>query len=98
MVEHIVLFKWKDTATPKQIEAVMEGLNGLKDKIPGIVDLSCGKNFTDRGQGFEYGLVVRFRDRDALEAYQPHPEHQKIVQNLIQPILAGILAVDYNIL
>lgn len=98
MVEHIVLFKWKDTATPKQIKAVMEGLNGLKDKIPGIVDLSCGKNFTDRGQGFEYGLVVRFRDRAALEAYQPHPEHQKIVQNLIQPILAGILAVDYNIL
>ncbi len=98
MVEHIVLFQWKDTATPKQIEAVMTGLKGLKDKIPGIVDLSCGKNFTDRSRGFEYGLVVRFRDREALDAYQPHPEHQKVVQNFIQPILAGILAVDYDIL
>lgn len=97
MVEHIVLFKWKETTTPEEIEAVMEGLKGLKSKIPGIVDLSCGKNFTDRSKGFEYGLVVRFRDREALDAYQPHPEHQKVVQNLIQPILAGILAVDYHI-
>ncbi|MEC4806774.1 MAG: Dabb family protein [Jaaginema sp. PMC 1079.18] len=98
MIEHIVLFQWQETATPEQIEAVITGLKGLKNQIPGIIDLSCGKNFCDRAQGFEYGLVVRFRDRAALEAYQPHPEHQKVVQNLIKPILAGILAVDYEII
>jgi hypothetical protein len=98
MVEHIVLFQWKDTATPKQIEAVLEGLKGLQDKIPDILALSCGENFSDRAQGFQHGLVVRFRDRESLEAYQPHPAHQEVVQNLIQPILAGILAMDYEIL
>jgi Stress responsive A/B Barrel Domain len=98
MIEHIVLFKWKEGTTPEAIAAVMKGLQGLKDSIPQIVDLSCGENFSDRSQGFEHGLVVRFRSRKDLEAYQPHPAHTDVVQNLIQPILAGILAVDYEIL
>jgi len=98
MIEHIVLFKWKASATPEEISSVMEGLKGLQDKIPDIVSLSCGENFSDRAQGFQHGLVVRFRDREALDAYQPHPAHTEVVQNHIQPILAGILSMDYEVL
>lgn len=97
MVEHIVLFKWKAGTTPEQIDAVMEALRELKAKIPGIVDLSCGENFCDRAQGFQHGLVVRFTDREALAAYSPHPAHQAVVQNQIKPILADIIALDYEI-
>lgn len=97
MVEHIVLFKWKEGTSTGTISLVMDKLKGLKEQIPEIEDLSCGENFSDRAQGFEHALVVRFRDRDALETYQPHPAHQEVVQNLIQPILAGILSVDYEI-
>ena len=97
MVEHIVLFKWKPEATPEAITQAVEGLRGLKDKISGIVDLSCGENFSDRSQGFTHGLVVRFTDRAALEAYGPSEAHQHVVQNYIMPIRADVLAVDYEI-
>ena len=96
MIEHIVLFRWTDAAGGKAIETVMTELRGLKNKIPGIVDLSCGANFCDRAKGFTHGLVVRFTDRASLEAYGPHPEHQRVVQNLIKPIAADILALDYE--
>lgn len=94
---HIVLFKWKPDATPEAIIQVVEGLRGLKDKIPGIVDLSCGENFSDRSQGFTHGLVVRFADRAALEAYGPSEAHQHVVQNFIAPIRVDVLAVDYEV-
>ena len=97
MIEHIVLFKWKNTATPEQIEAVLSGLKQLKSQIPSIVDLSCGENFSPRSQGFQHGLVVRFEDKAGLEAYQLHPAHQEVVQKLIKPILADIIAIDYEI-
>jgi hypothetical protein len=97
MIEHLVLFQWQPEASEEQIGAVLEALRGLKDKIPGIVDLSCGENFSERSQGFQHGLVVRLSDRSALEGYFPHPEHQKVVQNLIKPIIAQILSVDYEI-
>lgn len=97
MIEHIVLFKWQPDASPEAIASVMAALKGLKDKIPEIIDLSCGENFSERGQGFQHGLVVRFADRVALKSYQVHPAHQEVVQKLIKPILTDILAVDYEI-
>ena len=97
MIVHIVLFKWTEEATPEAIAGALEGLGQLKAKIPGIIDLSCGTNFSERSQGFQHGLVVKFTDKTALEAYTPHPDHQAVVHNLIKPILAEILAVDYEV-
>jgi stress responsive alpha/beta barrel protein len=96
MIEHIVLFRWTDEASQEAKDNAMVELRNLKTKIPGIVDLSCGANFCDRAQGYTHGLVVRFNDRTALEAYGPHPEHQRVVQNVINPICAGVLALDYE--
>lgn len=95
MVEHIVLFQWKAEATAEQIAAAVEGLRGLKDQIPNILDLSVGENFTDRAQGFTHGLVVRFPNKAALEVYGPHPAHQHVVQTFINPIRENVLALDY---
>jgi hypothetical protein len=96
MIEHIVLFRWTDNASAEAKENVLTELRKLKGKIPGIVDLSCGTNFCDRSKGYTHGLVVRFTDRAALDAYGPHPEHQRVVQNLIKPLAADILALDYE--
>jgi hypothetical protein len=61
------------------------------------VDLSCGRNFSDRNQGFEIGLVVRFVDRAALEVYLPHPAHRGAVDQFVAPIKADVIVVDYEI-
>ena len=97
MIEHIVLFQFQPDASLEAIAAAVAGLKGLKDKIPGIVSLSCGENFCDRAQGYTHGLVVRFVDKAALEAYQPHPAHQEVVEQLIKPIKLQVLAMDYEI-
>ena len=96
MIEHIVLFRWTDEASQEAKDGAVEELRKLKGKIPGIVDLSCGANFSDRAKGYTHGLVVRFKDRAALEVYGPHPEHQRVVQNFINPIRGEILALDYE--
>jgi hypothetical protein len=96
MVEHIVLFRWKEEAGQEAIDRVMAELRGLKGKIAGIMDLSCGENFSERAKGYTHGLVVRFTDRAALEAYSPHPEHQRVVQTFISPIRADVLSFDYE--
>ena len=96
MIEHVVLFRWTKEASQKAIDSAVAELRGLKGRIPGIVDLSCGANFSDRAGGYTHGLVVRFKERSALDAYGPHPEHQRVVQNFILPIRADILALDYE--
>src|SRR5258705_12180417 len=97
MIEHIVIFKWKPGTSKETIEAAEAGLMGLKNKIPGIIEMTCGDNFSSRSQGYEFGLLVRFTDREALEAYGPHPLHQQVVQTLIAPFREDVIAVDYEI-
>jgi hypothetical protein len=96
MIEHIVIMRWNEGTTPQAIEAVLEALRALKNKIPNILDLTCGENFSDRSKGYTHALVVRFPDRAALANYIQHPDHQAVVQGLINPILADSLAVDYE--
>lgn len=97
MIEHIVLFKLKDTASEEQVEAMLSALAGLRSAVPGIVDLSVGKNFSERGQGFGIGLVVRFENREALDAYIPHPAHRGCVDQFVKPIAAELIVADYEI-
>ncbi|HSF25452.1 MAG TPA: Dabb family protein [Blastocatellia bacterium] len=96
MVEHILLMRWTDEASQEAIDNALTELRGLKDKIAGIVDMSCGANFSERAKGYTHGMVMRFADRLALEAYFPHPEHQRVVQNFINPIRADTLILDYE--
>ena len=95
MLEHLVLFKFKQDASTAQINEAISQLQQLPSKIDDIVELSCGKNFSDRSQGFEYGLRVLLKDKDALERYQKHQSHVSVVENKVKPILESILAVDY---
>src|SRR5438876_493881 len=97
MVEHVVLFKTTGEATEEQRARMVAGLRALKEQISGILDLSVGSNFSERSQGFDIGLVVRFQDRAALEVYLPHPAHRACVAEYVTPIKEDVIVVDYEI-
>ena len=97
MIEHIVLFKFKDEATTEQIEALTNGLRGMATTIPGIAKLVVRENKSSHSMGYTLGLVVRFTDWAALEAYLPHPVHQAVVTDLLGPIHEDLVAFDYEI-
>jgi antibiotic biosynthesis monooxygenase (ABM) superfamily enzyme len=89
MYIHMFAFRWKEGVTEAQQQRAMEETSALVGKIPGLLDAFVGKNISPRGSGYEHGGVMRFADRDALEAYGDHPEHQKLVSwlmPLIDPI------------
>lgn len=51
----IVLVKFKPEITQAAINQTIKDVIALKDTIPQITIASAGKNFTDRGKGYEYG-------------------------------------------
>lgn len=96
MIEHLVLFKLKPGTTDAQIDAMLAALRALPEAIDTIEELSCGRNFSDRSQGHQVGLRVRFGSREGLAAYIPHPAHQGCVATHIAPILEQVTVVDYE--
>ncbi len=96
MIEHVVLLRFKAAVSPETRRRVLAELRTLKASVPSVVELSCGDNFSERSQGYEAGLVVRFKDKQGLESYIVNAEHQRIVQDWIRPNAEQILALDYE--
>lgn len=77
-VKHVVVFKYKPTATEAQIAEVTAAFRSLKDKIPGILSFQYGVNNSPEklNKGFTHVYLLTFENAAARDAYLPHPEHQ----------------------
>ncbi len=96
MVEHMVLLKFSaDTPAAARVEVIRRLLE-LKDEVPGIVEMTAGENFSQRSQGFQVGLLVRFEHREALQPIGQHPKHQAVYKYMESVGLEDIIAVDFE--
>jgi hypothetical protein len=97
MIEHIVLLKFVPETTHEQKDELIRRTILLKNVIPGIMDIQQGNNFSNRSQGYDMGLTVRFEDRISLERYGPHPSHQDVFSYLKEIGLEKSIIVDFEI-
>jgi len=94
MCIHVFAFRWKPEVTEQQKEKVATEIRKLQSQIPGLLETYVGKNFSSKGQGYEFGGVMKFSDRAALDAYGPHPAHQQLLSWLV-PLMEP-LEVDFE--
>jgi len=94
---HVVLFKFKDSATPDQVQSVEAAFKALPSKIDTITGFEWGTNLSPEGkdEGFTHCFFVTFKDKAGLEVYLPHPDH-KAFGALLRPILDKVLVLDYT--
>jgi hypothetical protein len=94
MIDHLVFMAANEDASPEDIEDLISSIRGLKDTVPGVVDLSVGDNFSPRSGGYTHGLFVRFETADDLQGYLEHPDHQAVGEKLDR--LTSRIVVDYE--
>lgn len=94
MYIHMFAFRWKPGVTPEVKQRIISEIRKLQGQIPGLLETSVGLNLSPRGQGYELGGVMKFTDKDALDAYGPHPVHQKLLSWLV-PLIEPI-EVDFD--
>ena len=91
-VMHLVLCKMKTLPTAAQ-EVEIRSLK----TVPGVTSISCGENYTSRGQGHNYAIAVTFVSKEAESAYQTHPLHVQVRDTVLKPLLeAPPIAIDYE--
>ncbi len=95
-LRHLVLFKFKETAPPSEIEKVEKAFASLPSKIEQIIDFEWGINISSENlnKGFTHGFLLTFSSEENLDIYLPHPDHSAFVK-LIEPVLEEVLVVDY---
>ncbi len=98
-VRHVVVFKYKEDATPEQVQKVTDAFRNLKDQIPGILSFEHGKNTSPEklDQGFTNVYLLTFENAKARDEYLPHPKHKEFGKILGESgILEGVFVVDYQ--
>jgi hypothetical protein len=95
-VEHLVLIETNDGVTDAEVQEVMAGIIALKDKIPGVLEVKIGNNFSDRAPHISHAAVITLTDKDALAAYGPHPAHQDLLK-ILMPIAKNLTIADIDV-
>ena len=93
---HIVLFKFKEGTTTQQIQRLKEEILKQKGTIPGLLEISFGKDFTGRAKGYTHAEVAVFKDRTSLDNFNRSDYHQQLIVTQIKPVLEDILVLDYE--
>jgi hypothetical protein len=94
MLTHIVCWKYKQETTPAQVEDHIARLRKLPDVIPNIISFNVGSDVMHLERSFDTGLVAVYPDREALNFYNDHPEHQKVVA-FGRGIAEKVVSVDF---
>ena len=94
MIVHIVCFKYKAEVDASARTQHRERLRALSN-IDGLIDLKVGEDIVRSSRSYDTALVITFRDRAALDAYQRHPRHVPVAQ--FGPAnCESVIAVDFE--
>lgn len=98
MIKHIVMWRLKDEARghsrAANAERVKAKLEALQGRVPGLLRIEVGLDFGGTEASADVVLYSEFEDRQALEAYQTHPEHEA-VKAFIGEVTEQRWVVDY---
>jgi Stress responsive A/B Barrel Domain len=96
MLRHVVCFRWRDGTTARQKEAVRAGLAALPDQISEINAYYVGHDAGIRETSWDFAVVAEFASRDDFLAYAAHPAHRDVIDDLITPIAAERVSVQFE--
>ena len=94
MLVHVVCFRYKKDIDAAARTQHRERLRALRD-LDGIIDLRVGEDVVRSQRSYDTGLVIAFRDRAALDAYQTHPRHVPVAQ-FGAANCESVIAVDFE--
>ena len=95
MLHHIVLMKFKPGVGEDQIDRLAKMLDALPNTIIEIQTYEFGRDIVRSERSYDFALVSGFANLEAMQRYQSHPEHQRVVAH-IRAMCDDIRAVDFT--
>jgi hypothetical protein len=96
VLRHVVLYKFKESVTPTQLQEVVDAFSALPKKIDTIAGFEKGTNVSteNKSEGFTHCFVVTFHDEAGRDAYLKHPAHDDYVK-VVRDRREKVIVFDY---
>ncbi|MDE6916893.1 MAG: Dabb family protein [Lachnospiraceae bacterium] len=99
MVKHVILWQLKDELSDNERaevrSGIKEGLEALRGKIPGMIDIRVEVNPLASSNA-DVMLDSSFESEEALKGYAVHPEHVAVADSRVRPYTKARVCMDYE--
>jgi len=96
VIRHVVLLRWKEGTTTEQHQAVLDALHELPGLIPEIVRYRIGADLGLAEGNAHVSVIADFATEDDWRTYTGHPDHVRVITELIRPHLETRAASQYE--
>ena len=100
MVKHIILWTLKEMSDSEKEsvkKGIKDGLEGLKGKIPGLIDIKVNTEGRMSSSTADLMLDSTFESAEALKGYSKHPEHVAVADSKVRPYTVSRSCLDYEV-
>ena len=99
MVKHIILWNLKEEYSDSEKEKIKKNikseLEGLKGKIPGLLDIKVHISGLSSSTA-DLMLETSFESAEALKGYAVNPEHVHVADTIVRPFTALRSCLDFE--
>lgn len=95
-LRHLVLLRFQEGTEPAQIETIAQALRTLPALIPEIAEYRVGTDLALADSNWQFGIAADFATQADYVVYRDHAEHQRIIRDLVRPVVADRAAVQYD--
>lgn len=96
MLRHTVIFALTDETDEAKRDRAVERLRALAS-VPTVRRLDVGVDAGISDRSADVILTAEFDDTAGWQAYQDHPDHVAVVQDVMAPIMASRAAIQVEI-
>jgi hypothetical protein len=96
MLHHVVTFNLKPDAPADQVDRISEALHALAATLPEMRSLAIGADLGLREGNSSFAIAAQFDDVDGFTVYADHPEHIRVIKELIGPYISARNPVQFT--
>ena len=78
-------------------KGIKDGLEGLKGKIPGLIDIKVNTEGRLASSTADLMLDSTFENDEALKGYSKHPEHVAVADSKVRPYTSSRSCLDFEV-
>ena len=78
-------------------KGIKDGLEGLKGKIPGLIDIKVNTEGRLESSTADLMLDSTFESEEALKGYAVHPEHVAVANSKVRPYTVQRSCLDFEV-
>lgn len=100
-VQHVVIVWLKNHGSTDARAQYIEATRELA-RLPMVQDYRIGTPLPGGGRevvdsSYDVAIVASFENAEALDAYEKHPEHDRILRERLKPLVDKVLVYEYQV-